>query len=371
MTNSKTNKDLTPFEATPPAEVIREEMKARKMKTKDLAALMGILPNNLSRLLSGNGQITTSIANKLEDALDIPASYWLSLQAQYMRDAEAIAKRDVEEQEAKAFEQACKTCFNLQLLYKKIGFSSLSCMERVKRIKELFPFDLLSSAQLRMQVSGLYKHSEKVQIDDRNMQTWLLLNWLTLTAAHVTYDYVKGNGLSAATQIAKMANDRTLTVKRIKDCLETHGIIYVNVDKLDKVPVDAFSTFIDMHPAVSVTYRYDDMDKLAFDILHELCHIERHISDKTKAFISLEGTLYSNDPREKEANEFARQQLIPEETWRVILRAGSTSLSPHIVVKKLAVEAQKRGISPSIAISRYKHDTNWYNTSSFRSPKIH
>ena len=168
-----------------------------------------------------------------------------------------------------------------------------------------------------------------------------------------------------------MANNRTLSIQTMKECLNNYGILYVEVEKLDKVPVDAYSTYVDGHPAVTVTYRYNDMDKLAFDVLHELCHIERHLSEEQKAFISIEGTLYSTDPREKEANDFARQQLIPDNIWAAILQVGSSSLSPHKIVKTIAQEAGNRGISPSIAVSRFKHDTNWYNISAYRSPKIH
>lgn len=90
---------------------------------------------------------------------------------------------------------------------------------------------------------------------------------------------------------------------------------------------------------ITVTYRYNDMDKLAFDILHELYHIEHHLSEESNAFISIEGTEYSNDPREKEANDFARQMLIPDEIWASILKVGCTSLSPHQIVKSIATEA--------------------------------
>jgi HTH-type transcriptional regulator/antitoxin HigA len=248
--------------------------------------------------------------------------------------------------------------------------SILPCLERVAKIKKIFSFDLLSSTELRLQVAGLYKHSEKVQIDEKNMQTWLLLNWLATSETKVQAIYNKGDGFKAADSIARMANARTLSVQSMKDCLNQYGILYVEVEKLDKVPVDAYSTIVDGHPAVTVTYRYNDMDKLAFDVLHELCHIEKHLSNEHKAFISIEGTLYSNDPREKEANDFARQRLIPDDMWAGILRVGSSSLSPHMIVKTIAQEASNRGISPSIAVSRYKHDTNWYNTSAYRSPKI-
>ena len=158
--------------------------------------------------------------------------------------------------------------------------------------------------------------------------------------------------------------------KEIKECLNKYGIVYINVPKLDKVPVDAFSTMLKAHPVISVTYRYNDMDKLAFDILHELCHIDRHLTKDQTAFISIDDGSYSTDPKEKEANEFARQMLIPDNVWNDIMNVGCKSLSPFKIVKTIAVAAESKGISPSIAVARYKHDTNCYSISAYRSPKI-
>ena len=219
--------------------------------------------------------------------------------------------------------------------------------------------------------AGLYKHSDKVQIDEKNMQTWLLLSWLATSREKVERTYVHGNGIKAAETIAKLANERKLTAMAIKDSLYQNGIGYVVVEKLDKTPVDAFSTYVNQHPILTVTYRYNDIDKLAFDVLHELCHIEKHFSEEHTSFISIEGTIYSKDPREKEANNFAKEHLIPCEVWNKILSGKSSSLSPHIVVKAIAKEAEKYGISPTIAVSRYKHDTNWYQTSAYKSSRIY
>ena len=365
------NNRLVPVRAIHPGEILREELQERGIKQKDFAQLIDMQPTHLNEFIKGKRNMNEDLAIKLEKQLGIPFKTWMNLHNGYVYDCKALEERRNEENQAFAFERACSEIFNLNLLYKNLEMSKLPCLERVKRIKEIFPFDLLSSGELKIQVAGLYKHSEKVQIDEKNMQTWLLLNWLETSKAQTQSSYEKGNGFKAADEIAAMANDRTLSIESIKDCLDKYGILYVEVEKLDKVPVDAYSTFVDSHPAVTVTYRYNDMDKLAFDVLHELCHIEKHLSEKQKAFISIEGTLYSTDPREKEANEFARQLLIPDSVWYDILRVGSKSLSPHQIVKTIAREAGRRGISPSIAISRYKHDTNWYNTSAYRSPKIH
>ena len=362
---------LVPARAIHPGEVLREELQERGIKQKDFAQLIGVQAPHLNEFIKGKRNLNEDLAMRLEKHLHIPYKTWMNLHNGYIYDCKAMEERQTEEQDALAFEAACAEIFNIKLLYKVLKMSLLPCIERVSRLKSLFSFDLLSSMELKLQVAGLYKHSEKVQIDEKNMQTWLLLNWLKSSVIETEAPYEKGNGLKAAEELSKMANLRELTIQSVQECLNRNGISYVHVEKLDKVPVDAFSTYMNGHPIVTVTYRYNDMDKLIFDVLHELCHIEKHLTDGSRAFIALEGSLYSTDPREKEANEFARQHLIPDDVWKKILMVGSRSLSPHKVVRTIAVEAQRQGISPSIAISRYKHDTNWYNTSAYKSPKIY
>lgn len=361
---------LVPVRAIHPGEILREELQERGIKQKDFAQAIGVQATHLNEFIKGKRNLNEDLAMKLQSQLGIPFKTWMNLHNGYMYECKALDAKMTEERHALQFENACANIFNLQALYKRLGLLMFSCSERVKRLRALFSFDLLSSNELRKQVSGMYKHSEKVQVDEKNMLTWLILNWLEISRIQPMENYEEGNATKAAEEIAKMANGRMLTTESIKTCLNQYGISYVRVEKLDKTPVDAYSTFVGNTPVITVTYRYNDIDKLAFDILHELCHISRHFSEGNKGFISIEGFEYSNDPREKEANEFARRMLIPDETWESILKVGCTSLSPYKIVKTIAMEAERWGISPSIAISRYKHDANWYRTSAYKSPKI-
>lgn len=362
---------LVPVRAIHPGEILREELQERGIKQKDFAKQIGVQATHLNEFIRGKRNLNEDLAMKLEIHLGIPYKTWMNLHNGYMYDCKVVSMKQSEEQDARAFEDACARVFNLKLLYKKLNLAVLPLLERVKEIKSLFPFDLLSSVEMSKQVAGLYKHSDKVQVDEKNMQTWLLLSWLATSREKVEKTYTHGNGVKAADVIAKLANERKLTAAAIKNCLYQNGIGYVVVEKLDKAPVDAFSTYVNQHPVVTVTYRYNDIDKLAFDVLHELCHIENHLSEECKSFISIEGTIHSKDPREKEANDFAKEHLIPEDIWNKILSGKSNSLSPHVVVKAIAKEAERYGVSPSIAVSRYKHDTNWYQTSAYKSDKIH
>ncbi len=366
---TKSNNPI-PVRAIHPGEILREELQERGIKQKDFAQQISVQPTHLNAFIKGKRNLNEDLAMKLEQHLGIPFKVWMNLQNSYTYDCIAIEKRSIEEQEAFAFEEECSKILNLKHLYKCLLCPFTSVVDKVRWIKDLFPFDLLTIQEQKMQVAGFYKHSEKVQIDEKNMLTWLVLNWLTISQISNLNSYEQGNALKAAEKIASMANQRKMSVNNIKGCLQNYGISLAEVPKLDKAPIDAYSTIVNGHPIITVTYRYNDMDKLAFDILHELCHIDRHLSDIQKAFIAIEGVEYSSDPREKEANEFAKNTLIPETIWNEILKVGCNSLSPHKIVKTIATEAERYGISPSIAVSRYKHDTNWYKTSAYRSPKI-
>lgn len=88
------NKDLTPFIATHPGEMIRDELKERGMTQKQLSEQTGIKPSVLSETINGKRSVSMNVAIALEKALDIPAEIWMNLQNQYDLDKAKIAERD-------------------------------------------------------------------------------------------------------------------------------------------------------------------------------------------------------------------------------------------------------------------------------------
>lgn len=95
----ETNNKL-PLYATHPCEVLKDEILFRGISKKDFAKRIGMQQSNLSRLLRGDTSITLPLAAKLEEALDIPASFWLRMQSTYNSNCQIIAERDIQEQKA-------------------------------------------------------------------------------------------------------------------------------------------------------------------------------------------------------------------------------------------------------------------------------
>jgi addiction module HigA family antidote len=84
---------ITPFIATHPGEMIKDELKERRMTQKQLANETGIKTSVLSETINGKRSISLNVAIALERALGIPADVWMNMQTQYNIDSANIATR--------------------------------------------------------------------------------------------------------------------------------------------------------------------------------------------------------------------------------------------------------------------------------------
>ena len=87
-------KNYTPFAATHPGEMIKDELKERGLSQKQLAAQTGIKPSVISETVNGKRSVSLNVAVALEKALGIPADIWMNMQTQYDLDTAKIAERD-------------------------------------------------------------------------------------------------------------------------------------------------------------------------------------------------------------------------------------------------------------------------------------
>ncbi len=89
------NKDnITPFVATHPGEMIKDELSERHITQKQLALETGIKPSVLSETINGKRPVSKDVALALEQALGIPADIWMNMQTQYDLDTIRISERN-------------------------------------------------------------------------------------------------------------------------------------------------------------------------------------------------------------------------------------------------------------------------------------
>ena len=75
-----------------PGEILKDELKERKLTQKAFAEQIGMRPSHLNELLNGKMSMTMTIADKLQQALGIDSQSWINLQTQYNYDRRALEK---------------------------------------------------------------------------------------------------------------------------------------------------------------------------------------------------------------------------------------------------------------------------------------
>lgn len=364
----------TPFSAIHPAEIIKEEIKARSMTQKELAERMGMQAPNVTRLLKGE-KITASIAQRLEDALGIPSDFWMRLQTQYDKDVKAIAVRDENEKAAIEAENMLSSTLNLAELYKRLKISAiLYVQEKLQRLEEFLGFKPIEirNQDFAQKLSYNYKKSDKSDVDEKNQATWLTLAYIASRTNIPRSQFTQGNAQLAAHDISVRTHAGDLRELDIYDILSRYGIAYSVVPKLDKTPIDAASMKVGEYPAIITTHRYNDMSRLIFNVLHELGHIEKHMyGDHSEVFVS--GDSYSTDsPIEREANLFAQNMLINQRLWDTMMNSGTiTGLRFGNIVDKLRILSAENNLDFNIVVWRWKFESHNYQLRGTRPVPIH
>lgn len=363
MSIMETNKinEVIPFRAVHPSEVIKDELKARGMTQKELAHRMGMQQSNLSRLIKGEN-ITPAVARKLEEAFDIPADFWVSLQSQYDRDVKSIAVRDEKERAAINAERMLANMLNLPELYKRLKINpALFVQEKLSILQDALGFYPLEIGQYAITQQSCFKKNDKYSVDEKNQTTWLTLAYIESRKHKLDKPFSLGKAKSAAQQISKRAHEGGLKEAEIVSILNSCSISYSVVEKLEKTPIDAVSMNIDGMPAIVTTHRIDDMSRLIFDILHELGHIELHMFSGTDSIFINGGTEYSGDSQmEKQANRFAQDILIDPTVWNKMMSEGTRNLRMSNIANCLKRLSKEYNLDCDIVTWRYKYESSNY-----------
>lgn len=107
--------------------------------------------------------------------------------------------------------------------------------------------------------------------------------------------------------------------KLAQEWLHERGVALIILKHLPKTYLDG-ACFMSPtgRPIIALTLRHDRLDNFWFTLLHEVGHLVLHLEGSNTAFFddTEHGASETDNPQEKEANEFAANLLIPEAVWR-------------------------------------------------------
>lgn len=343
-----------------PGEVLDLTLKEKGIAQKDFASTIGMPASVLNAIINKKRNITPDIAVLLEAALGKEASFWLALQAQ--RDIEEAKKKEAFIRKQRDIEiwNEIKDYCNVKYLEKffkdGLGATIQAKIESVFKLFEVADLEGLRNRFLNDVDPAFFRKSESFPYNPVNIFTW---KYMAFSASdHYTAplgSFMKGNLESLVNRLLIIFYDNHGTIRQLSETLAEFGIKLILLDNENGTHIDGFSFWRGKHPTITLTRRGKKLDILAFTLLHEICHVFKHLdrANTEKTCISIDGD--KNSPEEKEADTFANDHLIPNRDWQ-LFKAAYSSMSPYAMGPKIRAFAEQRKIHPSIVLGRYQHD---------------
>ncbi len=142
---------------------------------------------------------------------------------------------------------------------------------------------------------------------------------------------------------------------KVQDLLLQHGIILIIEEHLPGTYLDGAAMKLDSgNPVIALTLRYDRLDHFWFVLFHELAHIFLHVDSLLGMDYFDESDDGIEDSIEKEADKYAMDTLISEQSWKTCISRFLPSETSVIS------DANRLGIHPSIIAGRIRKEKNNY-----------
>ena len=327
-----------------PVAAIEFRMEQGKLSPRDLIPFIGSRAK-VSEVLSGKRAITMPMARALHEHLGIPADVLLRESGGALDDPLA----DLE-----------WSRFPVQAMA-KLGWIP-DGPNLAGRAEEIIRDLIVRAGGRDVAGAALYRRNgparANAKTDPYALKAWC---WQVLAKANEDRpkaDYQRGTvTLGFLKRVARLSWSED-GPRLAREFLTKHGIPLVIVQHLPKTYLDGAALRLgDGRPVVGLTLRYDRIDNFWFCLLHELAHVGRHLdTDRGNAFVD-DMTLRKvagerEDPREKQADDWAEEALIPKAAWEasavkerptpmaVMNLANALEIHPAIVAGRVRYKQQ-------------------------------
>lgn len=336
-----------------PIEAILFRMDQLGLKKVDLVPYMGSLPK-VSEVLARKRPLNLAMIRKLQHGLAIPADVLLA----ETDDAVDLSERLPYD----------KDKFPIKEMFGRGYFEGFlgTLREARENSEELIrsfmrDFHMHPAQQARLR-APMHQSGSRL-MDDYALLTWHVAVLKKARQIKFKSAYVKGRltdeRLKELTRLSRFNQGPRLAQEFLADM----GIALVFENHFNKTYLDGAAMVDGDRPVVALTLRHNRLDNFWFALLHELVHVKEHLGpDRSFIADNLEDKIHQQSQEEREADEGAREILIPHAEWLASDLANSPTMDAAIAL------AEKLGIDPTIVAGRVRFESgNWRLLSSIKA----
>lgn len=346
--NNITENQYTPDYVSPPGETLLEILESRGMSQTELAIRTGRTKKHINSIIKEKSPITQEMALQLERVLDVPSSFWNNREQQYQ---ESLARKNEQKNLKKDITWLKK--FPIKAMV-AMGWIH-SCRNQIEQIKEVIKFFGVAAPTQwedwwNYSQQAAFRESPTFQSDPGAVAAWLRKG--TLEAQNISCAPYNANDFRNALQKIRLLTIEPPEIfqpKMVNLCAAA-GVAVVFVPELPKLRISGATKWLTHNKAlIQLSLRYKKDDHFWFTFFHEAGHILKH--GKTDVF--LEDEKPDDNKKEKEANKFAADILIPPAKYRYFLSLNRNKYMSKKAIKEFAFEIE---VSPGIIVGRLQHD---------------
>ena len=315
------------MDAATPADAIKFRMVQLNLKPRELIPFLGS-KSRVSEILSGQRQPTVDQIRALNQHLGVPVASLIGTIKH-----EPVAKRTS---------------------------ASIAAIEKLKSLRVMKPREDFQSFMARASsIAPAVAMLRKSRTDRTNAKTdfgaleaWCAAVLLQATEVKLPKKKKYERGAEQARELAKISTFDDWP-KRVKKALADQGIIFIVLDHLPGTYVDgAAMCRHDGAPVIALTLRHNRLDNFWFTLLHEYAHVACHLTGETTIILD-DLDVKSSDGIEAEADQFARNALIPEKLW-------NQHSSPDMSIEDVIELAEKACVHLAIVAGRWRWEHGDY-----------
>jgi len=341
------NKELliySPTSISAPGETIKELIEELGMNQIEFSDRLGLHKKTVNEIIKGKAPITSETALLLEKVLNVPATFWNNREQkyrEYLARKEEYKKLEVETKWLKKL--PLKQMIDYKWINKKV--------DKVDQLIEVLSFYGVASTyewkKLWLEPHASYRISLASANYPEAISAWLRYGEVQ-AKQHLHIPYNESLFRKNLVQIKKLILSEEDCKNKLKElCLEA-GVILVCTPILPKAKISGAVRWVGNNPILQLSNRYKYHDRFWFTFFHEAGHILLH--GKKDYFVEGVDQIKSTNVKEKEADEFASEMLVPEISYQQFKQMNQFDEES---IKTFAAEMK---IHPGIIVGRLQHE---------------
>jgi len=340
-----------PAESFPPGEFLREELEERGWTQADLAEIMGRSPLLVNEIITGKRGITPETARGLAAALDTSPELWMRLEAAWQLSKIGSDGTEPVSRRARVFARA-----PIREMQRRGWIEQTSNPDVLER--QLLAFLKIDSLDQRFSLPHAASRSTPYSEPLTPLQEVWLARATQIAPAAPAAPYSQANLTETLARLKELTHAER-EVRHVPRALAEGGIRFIIVQPLPGSKMDGVTFWLNDTPVIAMTLRLDRIDNFWFVLMHELAHVMNRdglsIDDDIMAHLSEENL----PPKERRANEFAVEQLVPQKQ----LEGFIARVRPLYSAQRIAAFAANIHVHPSLVIGQLQHrgEVAWSN----------